>query len=262
MAVVARHSTINIDTITERFFVRKSLNDDHVIHLASLYQGGTKLPPVEITREGELVDGRHRIAALKLLDRKAVDVLYTDETDQSVLLVQAVKSNIGGALPPSNTDIVYAMRQMLEKGMSQVSIQREFVGTWPPAVVRRYVSDAQSALTKERIVRAKAAIVEQNLTITEAAALHHIKAEVLKEAMIPQKKRRSGSAEIKGALSTTFRSRGAAMGAIMKGVMRKYEDGDISAKIVEDIIVHLEKCTKSTVTSAKDWATRLRAVKE
>lgn len=260
---MAKRGTIGIDKLTENFFVRSGLNDDHVIHLASLYEGGTKLPPIKITRENNIiVDGRHRIAALRLLDKKAVDVEWIDKSDKVDLLVDALRSNIGGPLPPTNADITFTIRQMLEHGATQSLIMKELSNNWPPAVVRRFYSDAQSALTKERVMKAKTAIIERNMTVLEAAAEFKIKPDILKAAMMSSKKKRASSAEIKGLLTTIFRSRGASMGMAMRKVLRQLEDGDLSWKSVEQILQHLEKCTKSTVQSARDWERRLLAAKK
>jgi len=257
-----RHCTVSIDSIVEKFFVRQSLNDDHVLHLASLYEGGVAIAPIKVTRGHEVIDGRHRLAALRLLDRKGVDVIYSDETSQSALIVEAVKANLGGSLPATNKDITHSMKQMLEQGMTQVSIIREFSTVWPASVVRRYLADAQTYVRKERIIKAKTLVLEENITVKAAAEMFGLKTEQLKEAMTPDRsKRRSNSAEFKGALTSIFRSRGGSMANIMKNVQRKYQDGDIGEKSVEEIIEHLEKCTKATVSSAKDWAARLRAVR-
>lgn len=255
----AKRGTVNVDAITEKFFVRNRLNDDHVIHLATLYEAGTEIPPLLCARQDNmLIDGRHRLAALRLANKKSANVEWVEETNEQALLAMALRANIGGSLPPSNADITYAMQQLIESGMQQSVIIREFTDHWPPAVVRRYYADAQSALTKERIVKAKAAVIDEGLTVADAAEKFKLKLDTLKTAMAGTRKKRKGSAaEIKGTLTGIFRSRGGSMGQVMRRIQTQLEDGDMSWNTVNDILNHLESCATSTMQSVKDWRKRL-----
>lgn len=261
MAAIQR-ATVNTEVITERFYVRESLNDDHVIHLASLIEGGTKLPPIRVTEGHELIDGRHRLAAVKMLGRNTIEVAYENENDPARLIAQALRANLGGALPPTNGDISYALRQMLEAGMTGAAIQREFSQVWPPAVVRSYLETARSALNNDKVRKAKAAVLDRDMTINEAAAEYGVDVTTLKNAISPGgRKKRTGAREFKSNLTNIFRSRGASMSMTMRKVKRQLEDGDLSWSAVEDILEHLDRCAHATTNSAKEWVARLKAVK-
>ena len=258
-----KRGTIPIDSVTEDFYVRTSLNDDHVLHLATLYQNGVKLPPILVTRENNtVVDGRHRLAAQRLCERYGVEVEWLEDCDKSSLLVCALKRNVGGSLPPSNSDIVYTLKQMLESGMVSSAVAKQFAEVWPPAVIRRFLSDAQSALTRDRTIRAREAVAEGNMTVHEAALANKIKPDMLKQALIGPKKRRTAAGEIKGTLTTIFRSRGGSMGQVFRRIQHQYEDGDLSWQTVEMILEHAEKCCRATTTSVRDWRKRLEAAKK
>lgn len=255
-----KRGTVAISSITEQFFVRQHLNNDHVNFLAGLYEAGAKLPPIIVSRnESILIEGRHRLAALRQLGKKSVDVEWTDVTDKGELLAMALSYNIGGALPPSNGDIIYSMQQMLESGMTNSQIIKHFSQAWPPAVVRRYVADAQSNLTKDRVVKAKQAVIEGNMSVGEAALLYKLKLDTLKNAMSGSRKKRSNTAEIKGALTGIFRSRGASMGQLMRKLQTRYEDGELSWKAIDDVLEHAEQCVKSTSNSVRDWRKRFES---
>jgi hypothetical protein len=260
MATQRKRGTIGIDKIHEEFFVRTHMNHDHVTHLKGLYEAGVKLPPLIVTEaENKLIEGRHRLAALKALDRKAVEVEWEPETDSGKLLTLALTSNVGGALPPSNADITYAISQMLESGMTHSEVIRNLSKSWPPAVIRGYLQNAASNLTKERVVKAKHAVIEQGLSVNEAALQFKLKPDTLKAELQGKRKKRTSTAEVKGTLTNIFKSRGSSMGAMMRKLAVRYDDGDLSWKQVEDVLEHLERCVRSTQTSVRDWRKRLEA---
>lgn len=262
MANVKKRGTISVSAISEDFYIRKALDEDHVIQLSLLYENGVKLPPVLVSESGNrLIDGRHRLAALRLLDKKTVDVEWTNENELGPLLVLGLQANIGGALPPTNSDIVNAMKQMLETGMQHSVVQKHFAATWPPAVTRKYLNDARWAINRDRITSAKAAILEKNMTVAEAAALFGVKMDTLKDAIQGKKGiRKSNAATFKASLTTIFKSRGTAMGALIRKVQALYEDGDISWNAVSDLLEHCETANKSSSRTIEDWRRRFEAM--
>lgn len=258
---MAKYATININEIKESFFVRHRLNQDHAIQLSMLYDNGTKLPRLLVTSENELIDGRHRLAALRSLDKKSVEVEYAPDADRATHLVHALQANLGGALPPSNADIIYAITQMLENGMVGSAIIKHFSNIWPPAVARRYYFDAQANLTKRRVNAAKDAVLEGK-TVQEAATTHKIKIDTLKAAIGGnRKKRKTDTTEIKGTITSIFRSRGSSLGHIARALTQKFEDGEISWKTAVAILDHYDRCVKNTADSARDLRKRLEAMK-
>lgn len=263
--MAGKYATVPIDSISEEFFVRTRLNDDHVLHLASLYEAGSKLPALLVARTDGLthpvVDGRHRLAALKLLNKKSADVEWMDEVNKGALLIRALENNVGGSLPPSNADIIYSIQQMIESGMVPSAIQKQLAEKtkWPPSVLRRYITDALSNIHKSKLVKAKEAVLNQGMTVGEAAMAFKLKLDTLKGSLQGKAKRKSGVAEFKGALTNIFRSRGGSMGAVMKKVQIRLEDGDISWNAVEQILDHCESCCKNTALSVRDWRRRLEA---
>ena len=50
--------------------------NERVLEFVDLMRGGVKFPPIEITEDGVLIDGMHRLAAYKLLGKKDIEVEY------------------------------------------------------------------------------------------------------------------------------------------------------------------------------------------
>lgn len=257
---MTKRGTISTDTILEDFFVRVHLNDAHVQHLMVLYAAGTKLPPLLIsTDRNRLIDGRHRLAALKALGKKAVEVEWDEASNDGDLLIHALQANIGGALPPTNADVIHAMTQMLESGVTRSTIIKEFTNKWPPSVVRKYIDDAQSNISALRLTKAKAAVIEGEKTVGESALFYNVKLEALKTALAGKRKRKVGVGEFKAIITTTFRSRGGTIAQLMRKVQQKFEDGDLNWKNVDEILSHYERICGETVRSAQDWRKRIEA---
>ena len=58
---------IRISLITSN---KQAVSEDHILEIAELIQSGKRFPPIVVRRIGDayrLVDGRHRLAACKLL---------------------------------------------------------------------------------------------------------------------------------------------------------------------------------------------------
>lgn len=255
-----KRGTVPIDSIIADTFVRVRVDDEHVLHLACLYEGGTKLPPIKVLRAGSrLIDGRHRLKALKMLEKTTVEVEWVEEADTANMLVQALQANIGGSLPPSNTDIVYAMQQMMEAGMVNSAIAKQFSSYWPPSVIRKFINDAASALYKTRMVRAKAAVIDDGMTLTEAAQANGVKVDQLKNHLGGKKTRKTAVGDINGQISKAFKSRGQQVAGVLKNVQQKFDDGDLSWNAIDHILAHCEKAHKSHGISLRDWRTRFEA---
>jgi hypothetical protein len=256
---MSKRGTIPITEVQENLFVRTHLNVDHAQYLATLLEAGQRLPPIRITPSKILIDGRHRLHAHRLLNRQAVEVEYSDqEPETGDLISDALLSNVGGALPPTHSDIIHAVKQMIDSGMQNSVITKQLQKKWPTAVVRRYVSDAHGALHAERIQAAIRDVVDNGKTVAEAALEHKVKPDAVKAAMTGKRRRKATTAELKATLSTIFKSRGQQMGHLIKKAVTAYEDGQLSAKQLEDVLHHAAKLCNYTRISVRDWNKRLK----
>jgi hypothetical protein len=64
-----RTISVRIEDLQMNLFVRWQLNEEHALYLAELIENGVLLPPIKITPDMVVIDGRHRIEAHILLNR-------------------------------------------------------------------------------------------------------------------------------------------------------------------------------------------------
>jgi len=248
---------VALSSIKEEFFVRLELDQKRVEHFMQLYKGGTKLPPILVSRDGVIIDGRHRVAALKALDKSSVDVEWMDEADRGKLLVIALQSNLGGAQPPTNEDIVYAIEQMFDAGMIGADISKQF--PWPSIITNNYLDKARLNLKEKNLRKAKAAVISQGKTVEEAAVKFNVPLGTLKDALAGGKKKRKTEAyDYKGGLTELFRSKGGAMGQIMRKIQSQWENNELSWDEVDNLVNQIEKHGKDVIRSGADWRKRLK----
>lgn len=237
----SRKFKIPISRIKEVFFVRESLDEEWVIQLAQLYEGGVELPPIELTKKDELVDGRHRLEALKLLNRTEVDCVLVEETDRLKLIALAFAANVGGAKPPTQDDIKFTIRVLLREGVTRRRVLE--LMPYPKEVTRRYVDDVQSAEAKLKMNRAMDAVVEGGMTVKAAAQEMNVDEAKLKEALKGKKKAaKSGKnqiAQIKANFTTQFKRLSTSNGKSISVWIQKYEDGVITHKEMQELLQHL-----------------------
>jgi hypothetical protein len=169
------------------FFVRKKLNDDRVLQLAMLYEANEPLPPLEVNWENQVIDGRHRKAALEMLGRKTASCHSVGQKTLGDSLVLALKANVGGALPPTKDDIVHTMIQLLNQGWPQRKILAAI--PFPLEVSKRYIKDAWGIVLNAKLSSAMKAISEDGLTVKVAAEKFGVPVEKLQEHLNPNRKK-------------------------------------------------------------------------
>ena len=251
-----------LDTLKTSFFVRQALSEEHALTLAVLYEGGAELPPLLVTNDLEIVDGRHRYEALQIAGRKTGEVIFTEETDRAVLLARALRANLGGALPPTKKDIAFAIKQMLNAGMAASEIKKQFSDVFPPSVVRHYLSAATDNIKRDKVARAVSSVVNTGLSVPEAARLQGIDPSDVKIAIKGSAKRHKTGSEFKGTLTSSFKSRSLVIAGTLKRVLEAYEDGDIREKQVEELFTHIDGLLKTNAKALAQWKERFKAMKE
>lgn len=250
---------IKLKDLQTNLFVRRALNHDHVLFLAELIENGVKLPPIKITREGTVVDGRHRIEAHELnnLDEIAFD--YEDADSEIELIAKAYQSNIGGSLPPTPQDTEHTVMLLLERGEAMKRIG-DLLGL-PAGMARRYVAEVKSKTARAKLQRAVAAVTDGGLTVTRAAEQYDVDHGKLKEALSGRKREvKWGIAEVQRNLTKSYRSAAQKNAALIRGLLEKYEDGDVTSRQVRDIIRHIEQLQKRANRSILDWEKRFDAL--
>lgn len=262
-AVIVRKTIADIKT---SYFVRTRLNEDRVLFFAAMYESGEEVEPIEVEAEtDELVDGRHRKAALELIERKLIDVKVVQKYENPVdLLMDAFASNLGGSLPPTSKDAIFLMRQFLESGLKHKEIAALFAPYYPTPLIKRYLADAYSAYKKARMQKALHAVAEQQLPVDAAAERFKVDLDELKTEIsgTKRKKRRGGVPEIKSQLSKSGSGYSNKVQGLMRIILDRFDDGECTEQHVEEVFKQMEKFISSSEKNLKNWRERFAARKQ
>jgi len=228
--------TVALAQLVHSIDVRRILNDDHVLLLAGLIEGGIKLPPPQVTKTLRVVDGRHRIAAFDLLGTKDIIVQVVADQDESDLYFAAMRANVGGALPPTVTDITHTIKRLLTLGVSQKDVIAGL--PFPASLSRKYIGYVRSNENKDKTYRALEAIREGRITLADAAKKFDIPAADL-QAVINRKRVKANTGSIRSVITRRIKGMGTSNGKIVKKLMEQIDDGDLTLSQGNDIMDHI-----------------------
>lgn len=250
--------TVKLDGLKLNLFVRARLDEDHALYLAELLEGGVELPPILITEDKQVVEGRHRIEAHQLLNRTEIKAQVIGVSDETELIGMAYKANVGGSLPPTADDTEHTVMLLLQRGQSKKSIA-ELLGL-PANMARRYVDEVKSRMNRAQLQQAVDAIAGEGLTIAKAADKYGVDPEKIKDILSVRRKRKNSAADTQRRFTTLYRSVGASNANHLRRLLVKYEDGDVSLKQMHDIFEHLEHLQKESARKLADWKQRFEAM--
>lgn len=251
--------TVALKDLKLNLFVRQALNQDHALFLAELVENGVRLPPIKITRERVVIDGRHRIEAHELNGRTEIVAEIVEIDDETDLIAEAYKANIGGSLPPTPQDTEHTIMLLLERGEPMKRIG-DLLGL-PAGMARNYINSVKSKASRQKLMKAAASITEGGLTVAKAAEQYEVDPDKLKEILSGHKRKHSqGVSEIQRGLTRTYKSLSSRNAALIRGLLEKYEDGDVTERQVRDIFTHIEQLQKRSTRSVSDWKKRYESV--
>ncbi|MDD4897585.1 MAG: ParB N-terminal domain-containing protein [Candidatus Paceibacterota bacterium] len=255
---------VNLSELQTNLFVRKELNQEHVLYLAELIENGVEMKdPIEIAESTNgvcpVVDGRHRKEAYELNNLKEIKVKVLQFEDEAEMISYAYRQNSGGSMPPSQEDTEHTVMLLIEKGEKQKRIA-ELLGL-PVSLVRKYIKCVQSKQARLKIKKAVVAVAEGGLTVTKAAEKYNVEPEKVKEVLSGRKKKlKVGIPEIQGNLTKSHKSLSQKNASLMRSILEKYEDGDITESQAREIFVHIEQLQKRASRAIADWKKRFEAL--
>ena len=253
-----RTEIVPIETIKVNLFVRTGLNENHAYFLAELMENGIKLPPIKVTRDGVIIDGRHRYEAHGLNLKKEIEVEYVDVENEIELISQAYKANMGGSLPPSPQDTEHTIMLLLERGENRKHIA-ELLGL-PLGMARRFVGEVQSKMARTKLLRAVSAVTDGGLTVAKAAEQYGVDPEKLREVLSGRRrKHKQGIADMQRQLTSTYKSLAAKNSSTLRRILEKFEDGDVTEKQMRDIFGHYKALQHKADCVIADWEKRFEA---
>lgn len=255
----SRIAIVKLADLKRNLFVRFEINEDRVLHLAELIQNGTQLPPITIASNMMVIDGRHRTAAYEFLGLAEIQAEIVDIEDGTEQIAMAFKANVDGPLPPNQQDIEHTIELLLERGEAKKRIG-ELLGL-PAGMARRYISVVQSKVARATVMKAAAAVTDGGLTVAKAAETYSVDPEKIRAVLSGHRRKNKlgGVVEIHRNLTTTFKSLSSRNAALIRGLLGKYEDGDVSEKQVREIFAHIEKLQKQSTRAVAERMTRFEA---
>lgn len=247
---------VRIDSIQTTFFVRKKLDEDRVVQLALLMQNEAPVPPIRITEDFVLIDGRHRIEAAKLAGWATIKAeVVPSNKDRGELIAEAFSANVGGSAPPTRADILFTIQQLLQQGWGEARIAKFF--PFPKAVVRKYVNDTRSKIHDARVNQAVADVRDRGFTLLQAAENRDIEPEAIKAAMTKVSKKIANKEEYKGNLTSRFRSLSRANAHLFEKLLEAHQDGEVSVDYVREVMDHTRELHVQAMRSFDGWEKRL-----
>lgn len=250
---------VSISDLDIAFYARKALDQDRVIYFWELLESGEELDPIDITTSKKVIDGRHRIEASVIAGRADIQACYQDDIKSEVELIgKAYRANTGGALPPTKQDTEYVISLLLQRNETTKKIG-ELLGL-PASMARKYVNEVKSKMGRAKLKEAVESVTEGGLTAAKAAEKHSVDLGRLKEMLSGKRKTaKNGVTEIQRNLTSTYRSHSLKNATLMRSLIAMYEDGDVSAKQVNDIIAHVKSLQERATRVVNDWACRFEA---
>lgn len=245
---------IAIKDLKNRIDVRRGINDDHVLYLAGLMEGGTRLPPPQVTgKTFTVVDGRHRIAAADLLGQNEITVEFVAERSEADLFFAAIRANTGGALPPTITDITHTIKKLLDlKVPIKVIVDRL---PFPPTISRKYLSYVRSNENKDKVYRALEVLREGRLTLTQAAKKYDVSMTLLQKAF--ETKRKSANlGSLKSVVSRRMRSVGGANGKNVKRMKELIDENEWTVEQGREFMAHIDASINQMKKTHQDHMSR------
>ncbi|HLD70428.1 MAG TPA: ParB N-terminal domain-containing protein [Negativicutes bacterium] len=247
--------TVKISELQINTYVRKEINQDHALMLALLLENKVKLPPIQVTSALIVIDGRHRIEAHQINNLAEIEVELVDIKDENELISAAYRANMGGSLPPTPQDTEHTVRTLLDRGMPKKDIP-DSLGL-PVNMVRSYINKIASKVKRQNLQKAEYAVIEKNVTRAQAAEEFGVDEQDLKRYMQEgRKKKKSGLSDIERNIQHLHQSLSNQTTRTFKRLSTLFEDGDASAKDVQNFLDMVESRLQAMTRLNKDRRTR------
>lgn len=255
---MSKMKTVDVADLKVNLFVRKEIDVEHALIMSLLMAEDVVFPPIKITEDNIVIDGRHRIEAYELNKITTVKCEVVEVENETDLIAQAYRANTGGSKPPTLADTEHTISILLERGESMVNIAK-LLGL-PTNMTRRYAQEVKSRMSRAKLVRAATAVTDGGLTIAKAAEKEGVDLDKLKEMLSGRRnKQKWGMPQVKRELTKLYRSIGSKNASTMRRLLDKYQDGDVTEKQVREVFSQLKALQKRSARSITDWEKRFEA---
>ena len=257
---------VKLAELQTNLFVRKQLDQRRALYLGELISDGVEMKdPIEVTDRGGVqnivVDGRHRKEGYELAGASETKAKVLEFEDEAEMIAYAYRANVGGSLPPTQEDTEHTIMLLLERSEPMKRIS-ERLGL-PAGMARKYINSVKSKTSRQKLMKAAAAITDGGLTVAKDAEQYDVEVDKLKEVLSGHKrKHKQGIAEIQRGLTKTYKSLGQKNAALIRSLLEKCEDGDVTERQVREIFAHIEQLQKQSAHSVADWKKRFDSANE
>lgn len=149
-------------------YPRHGLNEERVQDYMEVMEAGGELPRIQISIDGRLIDGRHRLeAASRLGEDHLQRLLDQAEVVEGDGLVHAVIANIKHGEPLTRQEKQDNACRLLDEGYGVEHLAENVFGV-PPQTVRRWTKDHRDQKKQERNERIRD-LSEQGFSVREIA---------------------------------------------------------------------------------------------
>ena len=254
--------SVAVKNISVVFYVRESLHESRVEEFVQILQGGGKLPPLEITPNNELIEGRHRLQAHTRIGTKKVECVVVNKKDRSDLILHALKANLGGPLPPTPQDLEHTIILLFDQKLSRPQVLKRLLEltSYPQKFLVRLLDNAQAEVTRRRVKKAIAAVAQGNMTVTEAAKKFEVSAGRVRTALGGSRKRdEQGIPQINSGISSRFQAHNITTNADIRSAIKRHEEGEFAEADVLAIFKHLSRLIEREKLSCEEKRKRFLA---
>lgn len=256
--------SLPVAELKDDFDVRWEMNTEHVRTLASLIESGHDLPPIEVFQDTTIIfDGRHRKAAHDLLGRKTAECVYVPRGTDSENVVRALAVNMGGALPPSVSDIKHTITHLLKLGVTRREIISQFVEATKleSRYVQKLLDEAQGDMAKSRMNAAVKAVTDENFSVAAAAERFDVGVSGLRSRLKgkPLDETKPDLRIIKAAISSKYRGIASSNGKVCRDTLKQFRDGFLTAEEAMSVLGKLKNHVSNLASLLDDWMRRVEA---
>lgn len=250
--------TILISDIKPNLFVRKALNMDHVSMLANIMRiDKEKLPDPVVNQDKVLIDGRHRTAAAKSLGWKEIEVEIVNVTDEVEMISMAFKANDGGSLPPTDADKEHTIEMLIDRDESHHAIAK-LLGL-DLHLVRHYVKGVKSRMSAKRMLQARSAVGNKDMTVTKAAEAYKVDIHRLRRHVRGVDGPPDGIRGIRNKIKQSHKSLSMKNAYVCSDVLDRFDDGILTEKQAINVFDYIESLQTNHAELLKGWRDRFGA---
>jgi len=147
-----------LDQLIQTVNVRVALDQERVAWFVAILNAGGDTEPAWITDDNQIIDGRTRLAAYELCNKKEMPVIKKGMLSEEEITYMAIEANFGGPKPPSITDVNFTIISLLKGGEKRKNIVERFSKFIPAKFVSNMVDESEKQIRSELMRKARIAV--------------------------------------------------------------------------------------------------------